>query len=109
MSIVITGASGRLGRLIIKELLHHVLPNQIVACVRQMDSAAALEEQGIAVRYCDYDEPASLKGHSPALLACCSFLAPTPMTPFVCGSMPMWLKLQKSERRPYFIHRLCLS
>ncbi|GIO95605.1 NAD(P)-dependent oxidoreductase [Paenibacillus lautus] len=61
MSTIITGASGRLGRLIIKELLHHVQPNQIVACVRQMDSAAALEEQGIAVRFCDYDEPASLK------------------------------------------------
>ncbi|MCM3259507.1 NmrA family NAD(P)-binding protein [Paenibacillus lautus] len=61
MSIVITGASGRLGRLIIQELLHHVQPDQIVACVRQMDSAAALEEQGIAVRFCDYDDPASLK------------------------------------------------
>ncbi|MEC0308877.1 NmrA family NAD(P)-binding protein [Paenibacillus lautus] len=61
MSIVITGASGRLGRFIIKELLHHVQPDQIVACVRQMESAASLEEQGIAVRFCNYDEPASLK------------------------------------------------
>ncbi|PCL90494.1 NmrA family NAD(P)-binding protein [Paenibacillus lautus] len=61
MSTIITGASGRLGRLIIQELLHHVQPDQIVACVRQMDSAAALEEQGIAVRFCDYDDPASLK------------------------------------------------
>ncbi|WP_339291544.1 NmrA family NAD(P)-binding protein [Paenibacillus sp. FSL W8-0187] len=61
MSTVITGANGRLGRFIIKGLLHRVQPDQIVACVRHMESGKSLEELGIAVRFCDYDEPASLE------------------------------------------------
>lgn len=61
MSIVITGANGRLGSLIIQELLHHVSPDQIVACVRRMESGKSWEDQGITVRFCNYDEPASLE------------------------------------------------
>lgn len=60
MSIVITGASGKLGQLIIRQLLSRVQPEHIVACVRRPESAAAFEAQGVPVRLCDYDRPASL-------------------------------------------------
>ncbi|OBZ17196.1 SDR family oxidoreductase [Bacillus sp. FJAT-26390] len=61
MSIVITGANGKLGNLIIKQLLQKVPPNQIIACVRRLESGKPFEEQGISVRLCDYDQPESLE------------------------------------------------
>lgn len=60
MSIMITGATGQLGRLVIAELVRNVGASSIVACVRQPDKAAELKEQGIEVRYADYDQPESL-------------------------------------------------
>ncbi|ANY67763.1 NAD(P)-dependent oxidoreductase [Paenibacillus sp. BIHB 4019] len=61
MSIVITGASGKLGTLILNQLLHKVPMNQIIACVRSRETAMPYEELGIMVRYCDYDRPDSLE------------------------------------------------
>lgn len=61
MSIVITGATGKLGTLIIKHLLTKLPAKRIVACVRHVEKAAAFTEQGIEVRYGDYDHPESLE------------------------------------------------
>lgn len=58
MSIVITGANGKLGSLIIKQLLQKVSADQIVACVRHPEKAEEYRKQGICL--CDYDLPESL-------------------------------------------------
>ena len=58
--IVITGASGQLGRLVIKSLLAKVPANQIVAAVRKPESASDLVALGVQVRRADYTDPASL-------------------------------------------------
>jgi NAD(P)H dehydrogenase (quinone) len=56
----ITGASGQLGRLVIKTLLATVPAAQIVAAVRQPDKARDLAGLGVAVRQADYDRPDTL-------------------------------------------------
>lgn len=61
MSIIITGTSGKLGSIIIEQLLRRVPADQIVACVRRLETGKHFEEQGIAVRFCDYDQPDSLE------------------------------------------------
>jgi NAD(P)H dehydrogenase (quinone) len=59
--ITITGATGRLGRLVIAELLRRgVAPAQIVAAVRRPEKATDLAQQGIKVRHAEYAEPATL-------------------------------------------------
>jgi NAD(P)H dehydrogenase (quinone) len=59
--IVVTGASGQLGRLVIQSLLaRHVPAAQIVAAVRQTASVADLAAQGVQVRQADYTQPATL-------------------------------------------------
>jgi NAD(P)H dehydrogenase (quinone) len=55
--IVITGATGQLGRLVVERLLHEVPADQIVAAVRSPEKAADL---GVAVREADYDRPETL-------------------------------------------------
>lgn len=60
--IVVTGASGQLGRLVIQSLLQRqVPPGQIVAAVRTPAKAADLAALGVAVRRADYTDPASLE------------------------------------------------
>lgn len=58
--IVITGATGQLGRLVIAELLKSVPAAQLVAVVRTPAKAADLAALGVTVRRADYSEPASL-------------------------------------------------
>lgn len=60
MKILITGANGQLGSQIIEQLRRRIPAGQIVAGVRQVEQAAHLREQGIEVRYADYDVPESL-------------------------------------------------
>ncbi|WP_079909546.1 NAD(P)H-binding protein [Paenibacillus sp. 32352] len=60
MSIVITGANGQLGSLVIQELLQRIDAKQIIACIRDAERGKSLEELGIELRYCDYDRPESL-------------------------------------------------
>ncbi|MDQ0086883.1 NAD(P)H dehydrogenase (quinone) [Paenibacillus anaericanus] len=60
MSIVISGANGKLGSLIIEQLLQKVSADQIIACVRHPERATSFLNQGIEVRHCDYDQPESL-------------------------------------------------
>jgi len=60
--IVVTGATGQLGRLVIAELLRKVPAEEIVAAVRNVDKAADLAVAGVQVRYADYNDPASWDG-----------------------------------------------
>jgi NAD(P)H dehydrogenase (quinone) len=58
--ILVTGASGKLGYLVIKELLKSVPPQQVVAGVRALEKAAALKALGVQVRRVDYEDPHTL-------------------------------------------------
>lgn len=58
--IIVTGATGQLGRLVIQSLLTKLPAAQIVAAVRQPERAADLAELGIQVRQADYTKPATL-------------------------------------------------
>ncbi|WP_328378231.1 SDR family oxidoreductase [Streptomyces sp. NBC_00440] len=62
MSIVVTGATGALGRLVIDELLAKVPADQIAAVVRNKEKAAGLAARGVELRIADYNDPASLDG-----------------------------------------------
>lgn len=58
--IVITGATGQLGRLVIEQLLEKVPASQIVAAVRNPEKAADLAARGVQVRQADYSQPSTL-------------------------------------------------
>lgn len=58
--IIVTAASGQLGRLVIAELLERVPAEHIVAAVRDPAKAVDLADQGVLVRHADYNDPASL-------------------------------------------------
>ncbi|MFC6704858.1 SDR family oxidoreductase [Flexivirga alba] len=61
MSIVITGASGHLGRLVVDQLLAAgTPPAQIVATGRDLDKLADLAGKGVTVRRADFADPATL-------------------------------------------------
>jgi NAD(P)H dehydrogenase (quinone) len=62
MSIVVTGATGHLGTLVIEELLAKVPADQVVAAVRDVDKAAPLAARGVELRLADYDAPDTLTG-----------------------------------------------
>ena len=59
--IAVTGATGQLGRLVVKNLLERgVEPARIVALVRSPEKAQDLAARGIQVRRADYAEPETL-------------------------------------------------
>ncbi|MFF8276804.1 NAD(P)H-binding protein [Streptomyces lateritius] len=60
MSIVVTGATGQLGRLVIDELLTQVPAASVAAVVRDKEKAADLAERGVEPRIADYDRPETL-------------------------------------------------
>jgi NAD(P)H dehydrogenase (quinone) len=61
MTIVVTGATGHLGRLIIESLIARgTAPTDIVAVGRSIDKIADLAERGVTVTAADYTDPASL-------------------------------------------------
>ncbi|MFD7706488.1 SDR family oxidoreductase [Streptomyces sp. NPDC059786] len=62
MSIVVTGATGHLGRLVIDGLLEQVPAAEVVAVVRDREKAAPLAERGVELRVADYSAPETLKG-----------------------------------------------
>ncbi|MEV8527939.1 MULTISPECIES: SDR family oxidoreductase [unclassified Streptomyces] len=62
MSIVVTGATGALGRLVIDELLTRVPASEVAAVVRDKEKAAGLAARGVELRIADYSEPATLTG-----------------------------------------------
>jgi NAD(P)H dehydrogenase (quinone) len=60
MSIVVTGATGALGRLVVAELLERVPAERVAVVVRDAAKAADLAARGVEVRVADYDDPAAL-------------------------------------------------
>ncbi len=70
--IVVTGATGQLGHLVIKALLKKVPASSIVAAVRNVEKAKDIAALGVQVRHADYTQPASwdaaLKGADKVLL-----------------------------------------
>ncbi len=70
--IVITGATGQLGRQVITALLKKIPANQIVATVRNVEKAQDLAALGVNVRFADYNQPdswdAALQGAEKVLL-----------------------------------------
>lgn len=60
MSIVVTGATGQLGRLVVDALLATVPAGSVVAVVRDKAKAADLAERGVALRIADYSRPETL-------------------------------------------------
>ncbi len=62
MSIVVTGATGHLGRLAVEALLSRgVAADQIVATGRRTNTLDDLAAQGVHVRRADFTDPASLR------------------------------------------------
>jgi NAD(P)H dehydrogenase (quinone) len=55
--IVVTGATGHLGRLVIAALLKKVPASSIVAVVRNVEKARDIAALGVQVRYGDYNQP----------------------------------------------------
>ncbi|MEV7424815.1 MULTISPECIES: SDR family oxidoreductase [unclassified Streptomyces] len=62
MSIVVTGATGHLGRLVVEALLAADVPaDTIAAVVRNKEKAADLVALGVELRVADYSSPETLK------------------------------------------------
>ncbi|NJC73009.1 SDR family oxidoreductase [Planosporangium thailandense] len=62
MPIVVTGATGHLGRLIVESLLHRgVRADQIVAIGRDVAKTSDLAERGVVVKQADYNDIDSLR------------------------------------------------
>ncbi|SCL14025.1 SDR family oxidoreductase [Micromonospora inyonensis] len=62
MSIVVTGATGHLGRLAVESLVRRGVPaDRVVALGRNVSRLADLEARGVVVSAADYDDPASLR------------------------------------------------
>jgi len=59
--IVVTGATGQLGRLVIHALLKKVPSSEIVAAVRSPQKASELAALGIEIRHADYSEPETVE------------------------------------------------
>jgi NAD(P)H dehydrogenase (quinone) len=59
--IVITGASGQLGRLVIEELLKSLPASDLVAAVRSPEKVEDLAKRGVQVRQADYGRPDTLE------------------------------------------------
>jgi NAD(P)H dehydrogenase (quinone) len=62
MSIVVTGATGNLGRHVVEQLLEKVPAEQITAVVRNAEKAADFAERGVKIALADYNAPASFDG-----------------------------------------------
>ncbi|RZK93290.1 MAG: NAD-dependent epimerase/dehydratase family protein, partial [Hymenobacter sp.] len=59
-NILVTGATGGLGKAIVENLLKTVSPSQISVLVRDPAKAADLHAQGITIKPGDYNDYASL-------------------------------------------------
>ncbi|WP_141359438.1 SDR family oxidoreductase [Streptomyces sp. 6-11-2] len=62
MSIVVTGATGHLGRHVVEQLLERVPADQVTAVVRTPEKAAGLAERGVRIAVADYNAPETFDG-----------------------------------------------
>ncbi|MDL2080053.1 SDR family oxidoreductase [Streptomyces sp. GXMU-J15] len=62
MSIVVTGATGHLGRHVVEQLLEKVPADQVTAVVRTPEKAADLAERGVRIAVADYNAPETFDG-----------------------------------------------
>ena len=61
MTLLVTGASGHLGRLVVEALIARGTPAaEVVATARRPEAVSDLAERGVQVRRADYTDPASL-------------------------------------------------
>src|SRR3954451_24194883 len=60
MNVIVTGASGHLGRLVADALLESLDPADVVLVTRHPQALRDLAERGAIVRHGDFDEPGSL-------------------------------------------------
>ena len=72
--IIITAATGKLGRHVVDALLARIPASELAVAVRDPARAADLAARGITVRQADYTQPASLRaafaGATKLLLRC---------------------------------------
>ncbi len=62
MTLIVTGATGHLGRLVVENLLDRGVPAaEIVATGRSLDRLGELAERGVRTRAADYADPGSLR------------------------------------------------
>ncbi|MFB9991137.1 SDR family oxidoreductase [Deinococcus oregonensis] len=59
--ILVTGATGQLGRSVVEALLNQIPADQIAVLVRDEAKATTLREQGVSIRVGSYDDTASLE------------------------------------------------
>lgn len=62
MSVIVTGASGQLGRLVIEQLLATVPASEVTAVVRDPAKAGDLAARGVTIAVADYNSPESFDG-----------------------------------------------
>ncbi|MGV9402180.1 SDR family oxidoreductase [Streptomyces sp. NPDC003667] len=62
MSIVVTGATGHLGRHVVEQLLEKVPAGEITAVVRDEAKAAGLAARGVRIAVADYNAPETFHG-----------------------------------------------
>ncbi|EFL34183.1 NmrA family protein [Streptomyces viridochromogenes DSM 40736] len=62
MSIIVTGATGHLGRHVVEQLLEKVPAEQITAVVRNPEKAAGFADRGVKIATADYNTPGSFDG-----------------------------------------------
>ena len=60
--LVVSGASGQLGQLILHHLLdsYCVPPSNVIAITRSVDKLSGYQQKGVNVRFGDFDKPESL-------------------------------------------------
>lgn len=61
MKIIVTGATGQLGRIVVKKLLGRIAANEIGVSVRDVEKAQDLQKLEIQVRHGNFSDPESLK------------------------------------------------
>jgi NAD(P)H dehydrogenase (quinone) len=62
MSIVVTGATGHLGRHVVEQLLEKVPAGQVTAVVRNPEKVADFAERGVKIAVADYNAPETFDG-----------------------------------------------
>ncbi|WP_329275971.1 NAD(P)H-binding protein [Streptomyces sp. NBC_01451] len=62
MSIVVTGATGHLGRHVVEQLLEKVPADQITAVVRDAEKASGFAARGVRIAVANYNEPETFDG-----------------------------------------------